>query len=116
MGGPALLVVLRASPIASNFLYVIIGVPGLLGIWCKLSIGAAVAAAIALGKRHWRCAVSAATLPAVVLIASLQPMEFIRLNNLDIVHYLLMRLYHLVEIAALPASEGPRLAVLDWGG
>lgn len=118
IGGPTLLVLLRASPIAPSFVYLMIGIPTLLFLWVIAAIFATVIATTSLRQRAWCRAVSAAILPVAVITVLVQPLVLIRLSNLlgDRVHFAVMCPYYLAQATAQPARSGPRLVVFNRGG
>jgi hypothetical protein len=118
LGVPLALIVLAASPLGADFLYVMIGIPALLLTWAVAGIGALVVSARFARQKEWRRCVIALVLPIVLLVVGLDPSRFIRSCNYvgDVVHFIISKPHYDREIAALPADQRPRLVVFDWGG
>lgn len=118
LGVPLALILLAASPLGTNFFYVVIGKPALLFAWVLAGVGALIAAARAAMRKDWRQCAIASLLPIVLLVVALDPVRFVRSCNHigDVAHFIVAKPYYDRQIAALPASQGPRLAVFDWGG
>jgi len=115
---PMGLVTIRATPLGSDFLYVVLGVPGILLFWILAAVTALVVAIRSASSRRWRVLLSSAVLPAVVLMAAAQPKASIRLVNLtgDLLHFQIVRARYSAEIARMPPAAEPRLVIFDWGG
>jgi hypothetical protein len=118
IGFPLLLVALEATPLAPDFVFVLVGVPALLLVWTGLGFWAAILAFRCLARREWKRAVIRALLPLVVLGASLQPMAFIRFcNNAgDAVHFYLRHPAYMQTVRATPTNGEPRLIIFNLGG
>ncbi len=117
LGMPAALILCDAV-FGPDFLYVVIGQPALLLLWCGAAIGALVAGVLSIHKRAWRRAALYFVLPAVVLIHALAPWSFIRFYDAlgDRMHFQIMRPHYLAVVKSLPDIRQPKLAVFDWGG
>jgi hypothetical protein len=114
---PLLLILLAATPLGSDFVYVILGIPVLLIFWAVVALWSLVVC-VKLGMaKLWRrsCAFAAVTL--TIGLALLQPWSFVRYcNHLgNVVHFVVGRPYYDHVIARLP-DDGHRLAVFNWGG
>jgi len=118
LGVPLALVVLAASPLGNNFFYVVIGIPALLFAWAIAGVGALIASVRSAMRRDWRRCAIASLLPIVLIVVALDPVRFVRACNHigDVAHFIVAKPYYDRQIAALPAGEGPRLAVFNWGG
>ena len=118
IGVPLSLVILAASPLGTNFAYVMVGIPGLLFLWAGAGIWSAVLCVLYARRRLWRHSLEAGVLPAAVTIAAFHLLSFIQHCNYagDVVHFVLARPYYNRMIASLPANDRPRLAVFNWGG
>ena len=115
---PLLLIALDASPIATNLIFVVIGIPTLFCIWAGLGIWALVLAVLRGLRRQWSLAVASAILPLVVLAAGLRYLSFVHFCNDggDVVYFMLERSSYLDQIRAAPPHEEPRLLVFNRGG
>jgi hypothetical protein len=118
IGLPLLLVMLNATPIGPNFVFVMIGVPALFFTWACLGVWALIISARRIWRREWSGAMTSAVLPLVILIAALQFWEFIYLCNYggDVLHFIARRSSYLEEIRATPRDGKPRLLVFNLGG
>jgi hypothetical protein len=114
---PATLIVLRAPPLASGFLYFIVML-ALLVVASLAAVSALPFAVEAAWFGRWRRAASFAVLPVLALSAALLPWSFLRLLDEvgDTLHFQLARPYYQSVVAALPETGAPKLAVFDWGG
>ena len=118
LGVPLTLIVLAASPLGTNFFYVVVGLPALLFVWAIAGVGALIASIrSAMRKDRRRCALALA-LPIVLLVVAVDPIAFVRACNHigDVIHFIVAKPYYDRRVAALPADGLPRLAVFDWGG
>ncbi len=118
IGLPLLLIVINSSPLAPNFVFVMIGLPALLLAWAALGIFALVITILRLRKRAWRSALISAVLPIVVIGVSINLLGFIHFcnNTGDIVHFLVRRPSYLKAIEATPPNGRSRLLVFNRGG
>lgn len=118
IGVPLSLVILAASPLGTNFVYVMMGIPGLLLLWAGAGIWSAVLCVLYARRRRWRLSLGAAVLPVVVIVVAFHLLSFIQHSNYagDVLHFVLARPYYDRKIASLPANDQPRLAVFNWGG
>jgi hypothetical protein len=118
IGLPLLLILLAASPLGSDFFYVLIGIPTLLAVWAAVALWS-----LALGVRFalrkiWVPSCQAAILPIVVTLAGFHLEGFIRgcsyLGN--VLHFVVALPYYEHVVAEMPRDGHPRLAVFNWGG
>lgn len=118
IGFPLLLVSLNSTPIAPNFVFVLIGIPVLLGMWACLGILALILSVKRMWHREWSGAVASAVLPLVILVSGVQFREFIHLCNYggDVLHFTARHSSYLEAIRASPPDAGPRLLVFNRGG
>jgi hypothetical protein len=118
IGLPLLLVALNSTPIATDFAFVIIGIPVLLGIWACLGIWALILTVRHMRRREWSRVIVSAVLPLVVLGAGLRYLQFIHFCNDggDVVYFIAERSSHLEKIRTAPPNGEPRLLVFDRGG
>ena len=118
LGVPLALIVFAASPLGTNFFYVIVGIPALLLAWVIAGVGALIVSVRSGMRKDWRRCLAASTLPIVLLVVALDPIGFVRSCNYagDVIHFIVAKPSYDREIAALPADRRPRLAVFDWGG
>jgi hypothetical protein len=115
---PAALVALAASPLGQDFFYVVIGIPALLFVWVMAGLGALIVSLWAAIRRQWSRCLVASALPIVLIAVAFNPVGFVRFCNYlgDVAHFIVMKPYYDKAVAALPAGQGPHLAVFDWGG
>jgi len=115
---PVALVLLIASPVGTNFAFVILGIPILLFCWLGLGIWSAVLSAIQFRCRQWLLSGELATLPIVVTIVALNLLPFMQKCNYvgGVIHFVVARPYYEYELAKLPRINQKRLAVFNWGG
>jgi hypothetical protein len=117
IGLPCFLVILNSTPVAPNFVFVVIGTPVLLSIWACLGIWALVVSVRRIRRRDWSRAATSAVLPLVILIAGMQFRKFHLCNyGGDVVHFMARRSAYLEEIRAFPPVGEPRLLVFNRGG
>lgn len=117
IGFPAVLILLNSTPIATNFVFVLLGIPAVLFVWLCLGISALI-----VGIRHarhhdWSRAAVCAVLPLVILAAGTLLLGFVHFCNDagDVVYFLVERQLYVQQIAAT-TSTGPRLIVFNRGG
>jgi hypothetical protein len=118
LGVPLALIVLAASPLGTNFFYVVVGIPALLLAWAIAGVGALIVGVRSAMRKDWRRCVIASVLPVVLLVVAVDPIRFVRSCNHigDVIHFMVAKPYYDRQIAALPVERGPRLVVFDWGG
>jgi hypothetical protein len=118
LGVPLALILLAASPLGTNFFYVVVGIPALLFAWIVAGAGALLICVRSAIRKNWRRCAIAAVLPIVLLVVALDPVGFVRTCNYlgDVIHFAILKPSYDREIAALPADRRPRLAVFSWGG
>ena len=118
LGVPLALIVLAASPLGTNFFYVVVGIPALLFAWAIAGVGALIVGVRSAMRKDWRRCVIASVLPVVLLVVAVDPIRFVRSCNHigDVIHFIVAKPYYDRQIAALPVDRGPRLVVFDWGG
>jgi hypothetical protein len=115
---PLALIVLAASPLGTNFVYVVVGIPALLFVWAIAGLGAAIVSIRSAIRRQWRQCIVASTLPIVLLGVAFNPTGFVRFCNYlgDVSHFIIMKPRYDKAIAALPPDQRPRVVVFNWGG
>jgi hypothetical protein len=118
LGVPLVLIAVAASPLGNDFFYVVIGIPALLLTWAMAGVGAIVVSVRCAMRKEWRRSAIALALPVVLLVVALDPIRFVRSCNHigDVVHFVIDKPSYDRAVAALPAGDGSRLAVFDWGG
>jgi hypothetical protein len=118
LGVPLALIVFAASPLGTDFFYVVVGIPALLFVWVMAGVGALAASVRSAMRKDWRQCAIASLLPIVLLVVALDPIGFVRSCNHigEVAHFIIAKPYYDRQIAALPAGQGPHLAVFDWGG
>jgi hypothetical protein len=118
LGFPMLLIALEATPIAPNFAFVMLGVPGLLLAWGGLGLWAAVLTIRSLWEGAWRRALVCALLPAVVLGVGLSRNTFFRFcNNAgNTVHFYVSYPSYTRAVRAAPSNGEPKLITFNLGG
>ncbi len=118
IGTPIALVTFAASPLGTDFAYVMLGIPILLLFWVTSAIGAVVAAVKHLKNRKWWQGIVTAIPIVLVCAAAFNPFAFIRSCNFagNIVNFIIMRPYYMARVQALPTTDGPRLVVFNRGG
>jgi hypothetical protein len=118
LGVPLALILLAASPLGTDFIYVMVGIPALLFTWTIAGAATLVVSARFAKRREWRRCVIALALPIALLVVALDPFRFVRSCNYigDVVHFIISKPYYDREIAALRSDQRPRLLVFDWGG
>ena len=118
LGVPLALIVVAASPLGTDFFYVVVGIPALLFVWVTAGVAALVVSVLSAVRKDWRRCAIASVLPIVLLIMALDPVRFVRSSNYigDVIHFIIEKPYYDRVIAALPPDQRPRLVVFDWGG
>ena len=117
IGMPLLLIVLNATPIAPNLLFVMIGIPVLFCIWGVLGVWAFVLTIRYMARRQWSHTISA-VLPLAILSAGIWHWQFLHLCNDagDIGYFIAERSSYLHAIDNAPLNGEPRLLVFNRGG
>jgi hypothetical protein len=118
VGFPILVIVLEATPIAPNFVFVMMGLPSLWLMWAASALCAAILTIRWLRRRDWWQAGICIVLPLVVLWAGLNSSAFIRFcNNAgDAVHFY-VRYPSFMKAVREPSTNGdPRLMTFNLGG
>lgn len=115
---PMGLIAIRATPLGSDFLYVFLGLPGILLFWILAAVAALAVSIRSAADGRWRVLLSSAVLPAVVVAVVAQPTGSVRAINLagDLIHFQLVRARYMADVARMPAATEPRLVIFDWGG
>ena len=118
IGFPLLLIVLEATPIAPDFVFVMVGLPALLLAWAAFGVWAAILTARRLWKREWRRAMVSVVLPLVVLGVGLNSLAFIRScgDAGDVVHFYARYPSYMTIVHATPPDGKPRLLTFNLGG
>jgi hypothetical protein len=111
---PIMLVLVWSGP----FDLAMLGAPIVLVIWANAALFALVFAIFSAIERGWRRTVSMLILPLMSLAALLNfgPLWSFAMDTGKKIHFQFMRASYLAQIAKLPADQGPRLAVFNWGG
>jgi hypothetical protein len=118
IGFPLLLIVLESTPIAPNFVLVMMGLPALLFAWAGVEVWAAILTVRSLWQRSWTRAVINAVLPLVVLGVGSQSTAFIRFcNNAgDVAHFYVRCSSYMKTVRATPPKREARLLTFNLGG
>lgn len=118
IGLPIALVFLEASPFGANLFYVIAGIPAFLLIWLAVGTWSAIICSRFVARGLWFKSLQAAILPLAIIGVSFNLLGFIHfcIYSGDVVHFVVARPYYDNEIASLPHTDQPRLAVFNWGG
>jgi hypothetical protein len=118
VGIPLALILLAASPLGRNFLYVMVGIPILMLLWVGAAVWSIVLCVSFARRRSWKSSLKLAVLPIGVIIVALNFYPFIRgcIYVGDVLHFVVARPYYDHVIASLPPTGRPRLAVFNWGG
>ena len=87
------LIVLAASPLGPNPLYVLIGIPALLLVWVIAGARALIASVRSAMQKDLRQCALASALPIVLLAVALNPFGFVRACNYigDVLHFVLAK-------------------------
>ena len=117
LAGPLLLIGFSAW-FGPEFLWVVFGVPFLLGLWALTSIWTVWFSVRSFRRRAWRGVVSGGVLPVAVLCAAISPFQFIRSCEQlgDLLSFQLLRASYRARVAALPNDGQPKPAVFTRGG
>lgn len=117
-GLPLLLILLNSMPFAMDFVFVVLGIPALLFVWCCLGIWSLVLTVRRCWRRQFSRAVVSAILPLVIFGAGLRFRGFINLCNVggDVLHFMFVRSAYLKEIRNTPSNGEPRLIIFNRGG
>jgi hypothetical protein len=120
-GIPLALILIRATPIAPDLAYVLIGIPGMLFLWLVLAVIATSPVLPAMRHKHWPRAASYAVLPLVagaMLLWTALDLGFIHAMNRagDMLHLWGVESSYRERVAAMPVVSGERIAVFNWGG
>jgi hypothetical protein len=118
VGVPLLLIGLDATPLGTDFGFVLLGMPALMGLWALAAGVAAYKAVRAAVRGQGRSAAVAAVLPLTVICVAFNFFPFIHFCNDagDLTHWLIRRSAYLEAIQSMPANGVPRLRVWDLGG
>ena len=95
LGVPLALIVLAASPLGTDFIYVMVGISALLLTWAVAGVGALVVSVRFAKRKEWRRCVIALVLPIVLLVVALDPFRFVRSCN------------HIGDVVALHRQQAP---------
>jgi len=114
LAGPAGLVVFWSISFDAAF---ILAFPWL-ALWALVAFVLLLVAVIAMLRRQWLKALSLALCPLAVLVAFLNFFAVwgFCMETGEYIHFRAKRSHYLAEVAKLPADQGPRLAIFDWGG
>jgi hypothetical protein len=112
---PMLLIVLDVL-YPTDFVYVIFGIPSLLIVWLAAAVWSG-AKYVAL-KRADRPRVSVALAAALPVVAIFTPLPLVRGCDYlgDVLLFVSRHQDYARQVAALPRSDHPRIAVFNWGG
>jgi hypothetical protein len=118
LGVPLVHVLLRATPLGPNFLYVMLVMPALALVWFGAAVWATVLAVRYARRKIWRSFAITTLLPLIVVSAAVTFPRFLHACNYagDVLHFAVARPYYDRAVASLPALQKPRLAVFNWGG
>jgi hypothetical protein len=118
LGVPLAHVLLRATPLGPNLVYVLLAMPALALVWIGAGVWAAVLAVRYARRKLWRPFAAATLLPLIIVSAVITFPRFLHACNYagDVLHFVVARPYYDHAVASLPASQKPRLAVFNWGG
>jgi hypothetical protein len=103
IGFPLLLIVLNATPLAPDFVFVTIGLPALLLVWAAAGIYALALAIRRLQQRLWNQSAIDAVLPFILGIVSLHL-------------FIVRQRYSVQAVLETPTNGEPRLLVFNRGG
>ena len=115
---PPLLIVLDATPLSPNFIFVMVGVPFLLLVWAILGVWAAFLAVRSARKRAWQQAMGSLVLPLAILAVGLNFAVFFRFCNDagETIHFYLRRPAYMKIVEATPPYGNARLVTINLGG
>ena len=118
IGFPLFLIALNSTPIAPDFVFVVIGIPLLMGCWACVGLWALILTVLRTRRGEWSQAMISAILPLVIVGAGVRFWQFVQLCNDggDVVHFIAERSSYLKKIRATPPSGEPRLLVFNRGG
>ncbi len=116
---PAVFLLLCATPAWLGALW-FLGFPFSIGptIWAVAALVALLLAISAVRRQAWWRGISAAILPVIVVLVFANFFSFMRfcVTTGDHLRFTLMRGHYLSDVAAMPATDGPRLQIWNWGG
>jgi hypothetical protein len=117
VGLPLLLITLEATPIAHDFVFVMLGVPALFLVWAGLAVWVAILGCRQLWERQWKRSVISVVLPVIVLCVAFHFSSFIRFcNNAgDTVHFYVMYRSYSEAARTTPAIGEPKLLTFNLG-
>jgi hypothetical protein len=118
IGFPILVIGIEATPLAPDFVYVLVGLPALLLVWACLGLWAAFLAIRRLANREWQRAAINTVLPLVLLGVGLHTLAFIRFCGIagNAVHFYVRYPSYMNAVLAVPTNVEPRLVTFDLGG
>jgi hypothetical protein len=118
IGFPLLLIALNATPLAPNFVFVMLGIPVLILMWTVSGVCAGMLAIRALKRHRWMQVSVAAVLPLVLVGIGLRFLVFIHLCNAvgDELYFVFEHRYFVRAIHTPPPQAEPRLLVFNRGG
>jgi hypothetical protein len=118
VGFPLLLIALLATPLATDFFFVMIGLPFLLSAWAILGVWAAFLTFRSLRQRNWRRAITSFILPLVILGVGLRLIGFVHFcaNAGDTVHFYLRRPAYVRVVRATQPDGNALLVTINLGG
>lgn len=116
-GLPLLHVVLRATPLGPDFIYVLFGMTTIFLAWLALAFASALLVIVALLQRDWRKAASWSVVTLVIGFSAIHHNYVRAYTNLagDALNFAVNLSHYRERIAAMP-NDAPKLVVFNRGG
>jgi hypothetical protein len=113
-----MLVVIDATPFATNFAYALYLVPSLMVVWAVIGLWSTALFIRFARRRSWKQSFVPGLLMTVSILVAFNFFPVVRGCNYlgGALRFALTRSYYDHQVALLPADDIPRLAVFSWGG
>jgi hypothetical protein len=116
---PGVLILFAASPVSTNFGYVLIEMPIALLVWIATIVWTA-RCFIRVGRSQWswRRMDTVAVVPTAVIIAIVSFLPILHVGNYigGAVRFALTQADYDKEVSLLPVDDKPRIRIFNWGG
>jgi hypothetical protein len=116
---PGVLILFAASPISTEFGYVVIGMPFIFLVWiATIAWSAHHFIRVARWRRSLKRTNKLAVVPAAAILAIVAFLPFLHACNYlgGALRFAMTRSNYDHQVALLPADDKPRIAVFNWGG
>jgi hypothetical protein len=118
VGSTLALILVDATPLDTEFSYVIFVIPVVVIVWAVIGVWSATLYIRCARRRHWKQGFLPGFLLGTSLLVALNFFSFVRECNYlgGALRFAMTRSYYDQQVALLPIDGKPRLAVFNWGG